>query len=145
MKTSNDPKQLRGCGVYIFDDSGERVLLAQRGPAARHEQFKWEGPGGAVDEGESYEDACRREIREELGVDVTLGDLIWEYDEVIDSNGDSWAAQIFKGTISETPSLPEPEKVAGFGWFTQPDVKSLHEAGLLADYSVKDFQQLGWL
>jgi 8-oxo-dGTP pyrophosphatase MutT (NUDIX family) len=88
MKTSNDPKQLRGCGVYIFDDSGERVLLAQRGPAARHEQFKWEGPGGAVDEGESYEDACRREIREELGVDVTLGDLIWEYDEVIDSNGD---------------------------------------------------------
>jgi 8-oxo-dGTP pyrophosphatase MutT (NUDIX family) len=145
MKSSSVPKQLRGCGVYIFDDSGDRVLLAQRGPAARHEQFKWEGPGGQVDGDESYEDACRREIREELGVDVTLGDLIWEYEEVIDSKGDAWEAKIFKGSITETPTLPEPDKVVGFGWFTQPDVKKLHEADLLADYAVKDLQALGWL
>ena len=58
MRNSKEAKKLRGCGVYIFDDSGERVLLAQRGPAARHEQYKWEGPGGQVDEGETYEDAA---------------------------------------------------------------------------------------
>lgn len=138
-------KKLRGCGVYIFDDSGERILLAQRGPAARHEQFKWEGPGGQVDEGESYEDACRREIREELGVEVTLGEMIWEYEEVIDSKGDAWEAQIFKGAITDTPSLPDPTKVAGFGWFTQTEIVELAQAGLLADYSVKDLQALGWL
>jgi 8-oxo-dGTP pyrophosphatase MutT (NUDIX family) len=145
MKTSNDPKQLRGCGVYIFNDAGDRVLLTQRGPAARHERFKWEGPGGQVDDGETYEDACHREIREELGVDVVLGDLIWQYDAVFDSNGDSWAAKIYRGSITETPSLPEPEKVSGFAWFTREDVQVLHAGGLLADYAVKDFEQLGWL
>lgn len=139
------PKKLRGCGVYIFDDSGHKILLSQRGPAARHEQFKWEGPGGQLDDGESYEDACRRELREELGIAVDLGELIWEYDEVIDSNGDAWEAKIYRGTTADTPSLPEPSKVCGFGWFSKPDVKCLHQGKLLADYAIKDLQQLGWL
>ena len=138
-------KQLKGCGVYIFDANGTRVLLAQRGPAARHEQYKWEGPGGQVDEGESYEAGAQREIREELGVDVILGDVIWEYDEVTDSKGDSWEAKIFKGSITETPSLPDPSKVAGFGWFTQDEIVKLAQANLLADYAVKDLEALGWL
>jgi 8-oxo-dGTP pyrophosphatase MutT (NUDIX family) len=142
MKASSAPKPVHagGCGVYIFDDA-ERVLLTQRGPKARHERFKWEAPGGAVEEGESFEDAARREIKEELGITVELTGILAEFDEVIDSNGDSWHAVIFKARTDEVPVIQEPEKCVGFGWFTREEIRQLN----LADYVVKDFEHIGWL
>lgn len=53
--------------------SPTRVLAAQRSyPAELRGQ--WELPGGKVESGERPEDACRREIAEELGTNITLGE-----------------------------------------------------------------------
>lgn len=131
----------RGCGVYIFSEDGTQVLLTQRGPAARHERYRWEGPGGAVEPNESYEQAAHREIMEELGIHIELGEVIADFDEVTDSNGDRWEAKVFRATTHETPTIQEPDKCVGFGWFTKEEVAKLS----LADYSVKDMKQFGWL
>ncbi|WP_113700303.1 (deoxy)nucleoside triphosphate pyrophosphohydrolase [Nonomuraea lactucae] len=59
---------------------GERVLTAQRAepPALAG---GWEFPGGKVDPGESEHDALVRECREELGVEISVGERVggdWE-------------------------------------------------------------------
>jgi 8-oxo-dGTP diphosphatase len=53
----------------LYDRDG-RVLIAER-PAGKHMAGRWEFPGGKVTEGESEAEALSRELREELGVDVT--------------------------------------------------------------------------
>ena len=52
-----------------------RVLAARRGPGRARAGW-WELPGGKVDPGETDEEALVRELREELGVDVVVGDRL---------------------------------------------------------------------
>ena len=52
----------------LRDDHG-RILLAQR-PAGKHLAGLWEFPGGKCEPGESPECALRRELHEEIGVDI---------------------------------------------------------------------------
>lgn len=47
-----------------------RILIAQR-PPGKHMAGRWEFPGGKVDTGESEAEALSRELREELGIEVT--------------------------------------------------------------------------
>ena len=51
-------------------DGDGRVLIAQR-PEGKQLAGLWEFPGGKVEEGETPEAALIRELREELGIEVT--------------------------------------------------------------------------
>ncbi|QLQ12883.1 MAG: (deoxy)nucleoside triphosphate pyrophosphohydrolase [Brevundimonas sp.] len=55
--------------VALIDSDG-RVLIAQR-PEGKQLAGLWEFPGGKVDLGERPEQALVRELKEELGIDVT--------------------------------------------------------------------------
>ncbi len=46
-----------------------RLLVCQRRPSSSS-PLKWEFPGGKVEQGELGADALRRELREELGIDI---------------------------------------------------------------------------
>lgn len=54
---------------------GNKILGAQRG----HGEFKgfWEFPGGKIEEQETKEEALVREMKEELGVLVEVGEKVW--------------------------------------------------------------------
>jgi len=60
-----------GAAGALFTDADGRVLLVK--PNYRDH---WSLPGGILEEGEPPHEACRREIREELGLDITPGRLL---------------------------------------------------------------------
>jgi 8-oxo-dGTP diphosphatase len=60
--------RLRVVAAALFD-AERRVLIAER-PAGKHMAGWWEFPGGKVAAGETDAAALKRELREELGVEV---------------------------------------------------------------------------
>jgi ADP-ribose pyrophosphatase YjhB (NUDIX family) len=68
-----------GVGGVIFD--GASVLLAKRGQEPA--KGTWSLPGGAVELGEKVIDALKREIREEIGIEIQVGGLIRVLDRII--------------------------------------------------------------
>jgi 8-oxo-dGTP diphosphatase len=51
---------------------GDEVLICQRRPD-QPMALKWEFPGGKMEPGESAEQALKRELDEELGIDAEIG------------------------------------------------------------------------
>ena len=66
-------------GAVVLD--GARVLLVRRGKAPAH--GKWSLPGGMVELGETTREAVRREIAEECGLQIRVGDVAGVLDRVI--------------------------------------------------------------
>lgn len=56
--------------AVLVNRQGE-VLIAQR-PPGKWQEGRWEFPGGKLEPGEGEEQAVRRELREELGVEIDV-------------------------------------------------------------------------
>jgi 8-oxo-dGTP diphosphatase len=56
--------------ALVLRDS--RILICQRHRDDSH-ALQWEFPGGKVEPGESHAEALKRELREELGIEATIG------------------------------------------------------------------------
>lgn len=63
---------LAGIGAVIWCPALGKTLLLQRSAAKDFAPGMWECVTGRVDQGEGYEEALRREVCEELGVEVTV-------------------------------------------------------------------------
>ena len=79
-------RTIKVVGAAIVD--GGRILVAQRPISDKaYKSLKWEFPGGKIEEGETKEDAIRREIREELDceieVEMLLPEIEYEYPDFI--------------------------------------------------------------
>jgi 8-oxo-dGTP pyrophosphatase MutT (NUDIX family) len=63
------------------------LLITRRAPNLRSHAGQWALPGGRRDSGESAEDAARRELREETGVEVAPDDVLGVLDDYVTRSG----------------------------------------------------------
>lgn len=65
--------------AVIRDEQG-RCLLLRRSPANKGFVGQWEWPGGKTDPGEAFDEALRREAREETGLEIELLGVVGAFD-----------------------------------------------------------------
>lgn len=114
-----------GASAIIWDETGERVLLTRRTDNGR-----WCIPGGAMDPGESAEEACVREVYEETGLRARVTRLVGIYSSpdriVVYADGNriqvialSFEAEVIGGTLGLSDETTE------CGYFSIPEMRNM--------------------
>lgn len=118
MKTSN-----YSCALIILYDAENRLLLQHRTPDAPVMPDYWAFFGGSIKDGETPEEAVRREAFEELAYRPVAPLFVHERDYRIgDIAGHMYVfAEEFKGDKSSL-RLQEGQ---GWGWFSEADADGL--------------------
>lgn len=129
---------IRVAAYAVVIDESDRMLLAHwnEGPGAA-----WTLPGGGLEPGEHPEDAVRREVREETGLRVAVGDVLGVDSQVIPLrrrlSADATAplhalrivyrARVVGGTLANEIDGTTDEA----GWFPLADVPSMQRVKLV--------------
>ena len=93
---------------------------------------RWAFPSGFVDAGEVVEDAARREVVEEAGVEVAIDGLIGVYSEA----GNPVVFVAYAGSVvsGEATAGDEAFEVGWFGIDALPDLAFPHDGRIVADW-----------
>lgn len=118
------PKRpMAGVGALIMQ--GDKVLLIRR----RYEpgEGKWSIPGGLIELGEKADEAVKREVKEEIGIDVEVEHLIDAADIIVRENEKIKYHFVLLGFLCKPTSgdIKPNQEVMDFGWFSSDELKIL--------------------
>ena len=106
--------------AVILNDNNE-ILLLQRNKAP--EAGNWSVPGGAVEFGETMENALKRELREELGIEIEIIKPLTFTDHIPAPKSTHWVVATFLAKVTSGEVInKEPEKHQQLAWFSPTDI-----------------------
>ena len=126
-KIGTDLLLMPAVGGLLRDEQG-RILLVQ------HVEGRWQLPGGAVDPGESPDDAVCRECLEEAGIVVEPVALLGAFGgpeyQVRYSNGDEagYVVTVFELRHVDGEPAPSDDETQAVGWFYPAEIETLEIA-----------------
>lgn len=127
-----------GCGALLVNEKNQVLLLRRTGSSQGGQGGFWSQPGGAVEYGETVEQAIVREFKEELGADIELFGPKTYYNDIRNEIPERahWVnccsfAKIKSGKIKNM----EPKKHGKIQWF---DLAKLPEN--VNEYTLKSIQ-----
>ncbi|MFG1606686.1 NUDIX domain-containing protein [Actinoplanes sp. NPDC049265] len=104
--------------VFVCHDEAGRVLLARRSAGARDEPGAWDCGAGAIEFGETFEQAVAREVTEEYGTAPRSIELRGVRNILRAAPASHWVAVIFAvGVDRDAVRIGEPHKFDELGWF----------------------------
>lgn len=108
--------------VAAVIERGDLVLVAQR-PPGKHLALKWEFPGGKIEPGETAAAALVREIREELGCTIRVGQAlpacVHAYPAV------TIVLHPFRCTVADDSAEPHPHEHMALRWARRDELRTL--------------------
>jgi 8-oxo-dGTP diphosphatase len=119
----------------IIEKDG-RILAARRSDAQPHGGF-WEFPGGKIDPGEDENAAIIREIREELGITVSVKKRL----SPVTFNYPDKTVTLIPFICAAGPKTPRPLEHAEIRWVDESEAQGLSwlppDAEILINFRVK--------
>ena len=117
--------ELTVAAALIVRDS--KLLVCQRHRNDSH-GLEWEFPGGKVEPGESPAQALKRELREELGVDATIGEELFRTTHRYGDSQSQFQLIFFRADIDDSATLQN----LVFEQFEWADISALPQYNFLA-------------
>lgn len=119
-----------GVGAVILNKDGN-ILLIKRGPRSQNEIGLWAFPGGAMEFGETFSEAIKREVKEELGVNIKPLVYLKPINQIIKTEKQHWVAVPYICKLSTGKiKIQEEGKISEFGWFSLTDAKKLRASSV---------------
>jgi len=106
--------------VNCLIEKDGKVLLVQEGVGKI--KGTWSVPGGKVDEGETFEEAIKREVKEETNLDV----LEIEKVEIIQDSPEHTVKHIYKVKAEGDPK-PQIGEILDIKWFSLEEVMEMKD------------------
>jgi 8-oxo-dGTP diphosphatase len=110
-----DPK----LAVAVVIERDGKLLFGKRGAATR-EPGKWSFPAGFVERGEQVEEAARREAKEEIGLDVEIGQLLG----LFSTPGETVVLAVYIGRAGAGEAIAADD-LTEVAWFSPDDLPPL--------------------
>lgn len=109
-----------GVGATILNSKGQILLMKRSSITKEHRTTggMWSVPGGEVEFSESCRQAVKREVKEELGIDIKVVKLIGYTDQILPKSKVHWHSMHFLTKIIKgKPKNMEPKKCDEICWF----------------------------
>lgn len=118
-------KQIKTSVVACIIDAQQRILLTKRSIPPFFGQ--WVMPGGKIDHGEAIQQALCREVEEEVGLVVTLDQLVDVYEHIgIGDANDHYIILYYHATPQTFTIKTNPAELSEAVWFAADQLPMLN-------------------
>jgi 8-oxo-dGTP diphosphatase len=119
LKNMKEIRPKVGIGVYIVDGNGNLLMTMRIGV---HEPGTWCPPGGHLEMGESFLECSKKEVKEEVGLDIEDVEFLAVVNNIFSPEKHYVNIDFLARGVSGMPFIGEPDKIAEIGWYSLDDL-----------------------